>query len=130
MIQMIPIQLPTKMNSIELEFAWILEGMKRDEKIVDYTFEGITFHLADRTTYTPDFLVVYTDHFELVDIKTRGEAKKVRSGDGRVYTKRWSSKRDDAAVKIKVAAALFPWMKWAYYYKEANGRWTREEVGG
>jgi len=29
---------------------------------------------------------------------------------------------------MKVAAELFPWMKWAYWYHEADGRWTREDV--
>ena len=125
---MIPIQLPTKMNTIEVEFAWLLEERKRKGEIVDYVFEGLTFRLADRTTYTPDFLIVYADHFELVDVKARGIKKTMCGKDGRPHVVQWSSKRDDAAVKIKVAAALFPWMQWAYCYKEADGGWTREEV--
>ncbi len=127
---MIPIQRNRGMNGIEEEFAWLLEQRKRSGEIVDYIFEALIFRLADRTMYTPDFLIVHSDYFELVDVKARGIAKLIRSKTGKEYKKQWSSKRDDAAVKIKVAAAIFPWMRWAYYFREANGTWTREVVGG
>ena len=119
------------MNSIEEEFSWILEQQKRAGEIVDYAFEAMTFRLADRTTYTPDFVIVHHDHFELVDVKARGVAKiGISKKTGKPYKKQWTSKRDDAAVKMKVAAERFPWMQWAYYYHEADGRWTREGVKG
>jgi len=125
---MVPIKPENKMNSIEEEFAWLLQAKKLEKEILDWAFESWIFRLADRTTYTPDFMIVYPDHFELVDVKARGMAKMVRSKSGKVYKKQWTSKRDDAAVKMKVAAAMFPWMRWAYYYHEADGRWTREAV--
>ncbi len=126
-----PVTIPTKskrMSGPEEEFAWLLEQRKRTGEIVDYVFEGLTFRLADRTTYTPDFLIVHSDYFELVDVKARGIARLVRAKMRKEYKKQWSSKRDDAAVKIKVAAALFPWMRWAYYFREADGGWIREEI--
>jgi len=125
---MVPIKPENKMNSIEEEFAWLLQAKKLKKEILDWAFEAWIFRLADRTTYTPDFMIVHLDHFELVDVKARGMAKMVRSKSGKVYKKQWTSKRDDAAVKMKVAAAMFPWMRWAYYYHEADGRWTREAV--
>ncbi len=123
-----PLPAVNKMNAIEEEFAWMLEQRKRTSEIVDYAFEAMIFRLADRTTYTPDFVIVHLDHFELVDVKARGVAKMVQSKSGKVYKKQWTSKRDDAAVKMKVAAELFPWMRWAYYYHEADGQWTREGI--
>jgi hypothetical protein len=125
---MTPLKPESKMNSIEEEFSWILEQKKRDRQITDYAFEALTFRLADRTTYTPDFVIVHRDHFELVDVKARGVVKVVRSKSGKAYKKQWTSKRDDAAVKVKVAARMFPWMKWSYWYREANGTWTKECV--
>jgi len=124
-----PLSVVSKMNSIEEEFAWMLEQRKRTGEIVDYAFEAMTFRLADRTTYTPDFVIVHLDHFELIDVKARGVAETVRSKTtGKVRKQQWTSKRDDAAVKMKVAADRFWWMQWAYYYHEADGRWTKEEV--
>ncbi len=126
---MIPIPQECRMNKTELEFSWILEQRKRRGEILDYTFEAITFNLADRTTYTPDFVIIMRDGFELVDVKARGMAKEVKSKkSGKVYKQRWSSKRDDAAVKIKCCARLFPWFRWVYYFREADGQWTREDV--
>lgn len=125
---MIPLVPKSKMNKIETEFAWLLEAKKRAGEILDYAFECVTFRLAERTTYTPDFMIIHHDHFEMIDIKARGEVKLMRRADGQMHKRQWSSKRDDAAVKIKVAAQMFPWMHWVYWYREADGRWTREPV--
>ncbi|MEW5801107.1 MAG: hypothetical protein AB1847_03275 [bacterium] len=73
--------------------------------------------------------LVYPDHFELVDVKARGEVQeKISKKTGRKYKTQWSSKWDDAAVKIKCATERFPYLRWAYYFREADGRWTREDV--
>ncbi len=126
---MIPIIPKERMNKTELEFAWILEQKKRNGELIDYIFEMLIFQLADRTTYTPDFVITFPDHFEIVDIKARGIKKDVKSKiSGKIYKRQWSSKRDDAAVKIKCCARLFPYVKWAYYFREEGGRWTREEI--
>lgn len=88
-----PIFIPQhKMNKTELAYSNFLERRKLAGEIVDYLFEPIKFKLAPKTFYTPDFMVIAEDSFELHEVKGF-----------------W---RDDARVKIKVAAKMFPWFKW------------------
>lgn len=77
------------MNKTEQRRAVELEALRRDGQIACWSYEKITLKLADDTRYTPDFFVVENDgaiRFE----ETKGF---------------W---RDDAKVKIKVAAQQFP----------------------
>lgn len=84
-----PTQPKDKRNGLEREYGKLLEEMKRNGEIVDYFFEGMTLKLADDCRYTPDYLVVYPDHFECHE--TKGF---------------W---REDARIKIKVAAKSYPY---------------------
>jgi len=84
---------PRGMNKTEDAYAWVLEAMKKSGEIKDYRFESINLRMADRTYYRPDFLVVFHTHFEIHEIK-----------GGFV--------QDDAMVKFKATAELFPWFKW------------------
>jgi len=104
---MIPIFTNPKMNKLESRYNQRLELLKRADEIVDYRFEGITFKLADDTRYTPDFLVVLKDCFQLHECKGF-----------------W---RDDAKVKVKVAQKLFPWFKFIIV-RENEGSFIMEEV--
>lgn len=79
------------MNRTEAQYEGHLDLLKRQGEIVDYKFEGLKLRLAEKTFYTPDFLVVCDDRFECHEVKGF-----------------W---RDDARVKIKVAAAMYPWIK-------------------
>jgi len=91
---MIPIQTEIKMNKLEKRYAWELELRKMSGEIIDYRCKPIGLNLAPRLKcyYYPDFLVVYRDYFEFDE--TKG-----------------GFCRDDALVKIKVAASLFPWFR-------------------
>lgn len=77
------------MNRTELAYSEILEGLRLAGKVEWWAFEGVTLKLADDTRYTPDFFVM------------------LKGGDLECHEVKgfW---RDDARVKIKVAAALFP----------------------
>ena len=75
-------------NKTEARFDAILEGLKHERRIEHYAFESVRLRLAGRTTYAPDFLVV-ADRIIFVEVK--------------------GHMRDDAAVKVKVAAELHPW---------------------
>lgn len=88
---------PGVMNRLEAEYAMMLEAMKRADQIFDWRFEAVKLKLADRTYFTCDFLVI-SEHVELHEIKARMKSGKVLC-------------EDDAAVKIKVAAELFPWFR-------------------
>jgi len=79
------------MNHTEAAYALILEARKRTGEVQEYHFDALTLKLAHDTRYTPDFLVVLSDGTcELHEVK--------------------GFMRDDAHVKTKVAARLFPFV--------------------
>lgn len=85
------------MNKLEAEYALYLEGLKRSEEILDYSFEPLRLILADRTTYSPDFMLIMQDlSIEMHEVKAVWSGKKTPHVE------------DDAAVKLKVAAVSFP----------------------
>lgn len=96
-----------RMNKTEAAYASTLELMKRSGEVLDWKFEPMRLILAPNTSYTPDFLVVYTDHFEFHEVKGF-----------------W---RDDARVKIKVAAEIFPWFKFVAV-QLIKKQWKFEEI--
>lgn len=96
------------MNKTEARYSQELELKKRAGLIMHYVFEGITFKLAPDTRYTPDFLVVYLDRFELHEVK--------------------GFFRDDAKVKLKVAASKFPWFVFKLVKWDTRLRGFTEEV--
>lgn len=95
------------MNGTERARAIVLEARKRDGQIRDWRFEQVTLKLAPDCRYTPDMYVVHNDgsvEFE--------ECKGF-----------W---RDDAKVKIRVAARLFPEFKFTAL-RLVRGAWEPEE---
>ena len=98
-----------QMNKTEAEYANLLESLKQVGKVAWYKFEGIKLRLADDTFYTPDFAVMLsTGEMELHEVKGF-----------------W---RDDAKVKIKVAADMYPMQFIAVkrQAKKAGGGWDIE----
>lgn len=98
-----------KMNKTEAEYAAELTCLQMAGEIQWYVFEGMTLKLADNTRYTPDFAVMRADGLI--------ECHEVKGF--------W---RDDARVKIKVAAELFPFRFIAIKKraKKDGGGWDRE----
>lgn len=93
------------MNKTEAEYAAMLELRKRAGEIAWYAFESVKLRLADATFYSPDFTVMLANGaLELHEVKGF-----------------W---QDDARVKIKVAAALFPFQFFAVTKK--RGAWEVE----
>ena len=77
------------MNRTEAAYAQLLEAMKQRGELLWYRFEGLKLRLADATFYSPDFAVMTADGtIECHEVKGH-----------------W---RDDARVKIKVAADQYP----------------------
>lgn len=100
------------MNGTESKYASRLEILRRAGEIRSWAFEQVKIRLADKTFYTPDFLVVTNDG-TIEFHETKGF---------------WE---DDARVKIKVAAEVFParflaarWIKGQWeienFFDEAN----------
>ena len=81
-----------KMNDTEKRYGKYLKGLMLINEIEYYLFESIKLRLADNTTYTPDYFIVYKDRLAFHEVKGF-----------------W---RDDARVKYKVARAMFPWFEW------------------
>lgn len=96
-----------QMNKLETKYAHHLEMRKLAGAIRDYRFESMKFKLADKTYYTPDFLVIEADDsVTLIDVKGHHE--------------------DDARVKAKVAAKDFPWFRFQSM-RWADGQWQVED---
>ena len=92
-----------EMNKTEAKYD---AELKVRPDVVWYKFEGMKFRLADNTFYTPDFIVML-DNGQL-------EAHEIKGF--------W---QDDAKVKIKVAASLYPLRFIAI--KSVKGQWQIEE---
>lgn len=93
------------LNKTEQAYQDQLEAMKHAGQIVWYMFEAINLRLAKRTHYRPDFLVLLASgEFEVHEVKGR-----------------WT---DDARVKIKVAASMYPFRFIAV--RKVKGEFVRE----
>lgn len=97
------------MNKLERDYAMQLAVRKAAGEITDWRFEAINFRLANRCWYTPDFVIFHTNGMlETVEVKGF-----------------W---RDDARVKWKVAAEMYPRIKWTAVTRK-NGEWVYERYG-
>ncbi len=95
------------MNKLESAYGLELEKMKLTGEIIEYKFEAVKLRLADRTYYTPDWFVIFPGHLEFRETK--------------------GFMRDDAAVKLKVAAEQFPWFRFVLV-KYVKKQWITQEV--
>jgi len=76
------------MTDAEQAYAAVLDGLKSAGQILNYWYEPMKLRLAQKTFYTPDFLVMASDYtLELHEVKGF-----------------W---QDAAKIKIKVAAEQF-----------------------
>lgn len=101
------------MNKIEEEFAHYLTVQHAAGEVLWWAYECMKLRLADLTTYTPDFTVLYPDgsmeHIEIKATWSHGKAG-------------WVS---DARVKYKLARETFP-MFWFSVYRKL----PKKEGGG
>jgi len=98
-----------EMNKTEAAYRLHLEMLKAAGEIVWYRFEGVKLRLADGCFYSPDFAVMFsTGVLEMHEVKGF-----------------W---QDDARVKIKVAAEMYPFRFMAVTprAKKNGGGWDRE----
>lgn len=98
-----------QMNKTERAYAERLEYLRSIGAVAWYKFEGVKLRLADNTFYTPDFAVMLADgRMEMHEVKGH-----------------WT---DDARVKIKVAADMYPFQFVALRAKSKRdgGGWEGE----
>lgn len=97
------------MNKTEARYAQHLEGMKARGHVLWWRFEGIKLRLADSTFYSPDFAVMGADGtLEMHEVK--------------------GFMRDDAGVKLKVAADQYPF-RFRLVRAAKGGAWDVQTVG-
>lgn len=97
---------PVRMNKLEAEYALYLKALEYSQEILWYGFESVKLRLADKTFYTPDFAVLGIDGLEFRETK--------------------GFMRDDAAVKLKVAAEHFPFK--FVLVKKVKGEWQHKTI--
>jgi hypothetical protein len=96
------------MNKTEAAHAADLEMQKRAGDILDYRFQPLRLKLAPDCTYEPDFFVLRQDRtIEFHEVK------------GGFVT-------DDAMVKVRVAAQIFPWFTFRLFQYDRRGCRVRE----
>ena len=96
-------------NKTEQAYENFLTLLQRAGNVLWFKFEGVKLRLADNTFYTPDFAVMLANgQMEMHEVKGF-----------------W---QDDARVKIKVAAEMYPFRFIAVKprAKKAGGGWDRE----
>lgn len=99
-----------QMNKTEQAYAVYLSQLQAVGGILWHKFEGVKLRLADNTFYSPDFAVMKPDgQLEMHEVKGF-----------------W---QDDARVKIKVAADMYPFKFVAMKprAKKNGGGWDVEE---
>jgi len=115
-------RVPGAMSKTEERFAKILDGLMLKGEIIEYMFEPITFKLAERLHYKPDFFAVYSDPklgCAFFEIKANHHFANAKSSQA------------NSISKLKVAANKF---KAFYFYKcypkpqKEGGEWVIEPV--
>ena len=109
------------MNKTEAAYNDYLHSRHMAGEVSGWAFEAMTLRLADRTTYTPDFVVFLADG-------------RVQCHEVKAITKsgRWLFE-DDARVKLKVAAEawwMFEFVAAGCVAKANGGGWEFEYIGG
>lgn len=100
------------MNKTEAEHAANLDVLRAAGRIVCYWYEGMTFKLARDTRYTPDFIVL------------------LPNGEIEIHEVKGGFIRDDARVKLKLAADQYPFrfIMVQKLAKKYGGGWNREVI--
>jgi hypothetical protein len=98
---------PGVMNKLERAYADELILRQAAGEIQEWAYESVTLKLAHDTRYTPDFFIV-------------GKAGEIEFHETKGYM------RDDARVKLRVAARMFPFR--FVLVKREGKDWQSEEI--
>lgn len=114
-----------RMNRWEQEYAMELEARKRAGEILWYGFEAIKLRLTGATFYTPDFAVMELrgkvwspEECRASNIPVLPGVSVIMKSPRPTFVEVKGHLRDDANVKFKVAAELFPWAEFFMYRKK------------
>jgi hypothetical protein len=110
------------MNRTEQRYADHLEMRRLGGEVLWYAFGAISFRLAPKTHYHPDFLVMLADDsLEVHEVK--GSVRNRQTGVTKPLVE------DDAAVKIKVAAERYPF-RFVMAWEERGVGWVFRDYSG
>ena len=105
-----------EMNKTEARYAQHLEVRQAAGEIAWFAFERMKLRLAPRTHLTVDFFVQLVDgSFECHEVKGR---------KGNRYFA-----EEDAKLKIKIAAEMFPVFRFLIVWPARGGGWSQERFG-
>lgn len=93
-----------RMNKTEAAWAIRLES---DADVAAWWFGAVKFRLADRSWYTPDFVV------------------QVQDGRFIVYETKGPYIREDAMVKFRGARERYPHFDWQMWQRDGDWKWSR-----
>jgi hypothetical protein len=113
---------PDGMNKTETAYEATLAAAKSAGEIANYWYEGIKLKINTACFYTPDFMVQANNgEIELHEVK--GYKKRANGEHG------WYG-MDDAKVKVKAVAAMFPFAVVVVYQlpKKFGGDWKVETL--
>jgi len=94
------------LNRLESEWLANLQRLQPDRQ---WHPQAVTFRLCNGARYTPD--IVSINYPRAVAWEVKGP---------------WAT--DDAVVKLKVAAAMFPGVGWWLAWKDKSGQWQTQEI--
>jgi hypothetical protein len=98
-----------QMNKTEAAYAAHLELLRQSGDVLWWKFEGVKLRLAPSTFYTCDFMTLNRGHqIEMHEVK------------GGFIT-------DDANVKIKVAASMYPFI--FFIVRKRQSLWMKTPIG-
>lgn len=96
-------------SKFEAAYAQNLIYRQLAGEIILWRSHPLKFRLAKRTWFTPDFLVITEQGLEVHEVK--------------------GFMRDDANVKLKTCAEMYPWFRWFLVRRPAINVWVVKEVG-
>lgn len=116
-------RVPGEPNLLEMKFGLELERRKYEGQVLEYQFEAETLRIAwprpatgvKGATYTPDYRVITADG-EIVFY----ECKPMRK-NGKPFA------REDAMLKLKLAADRHPYRFVIVMLDRATGQWVEQE---
>ena len=95
----------TMKSQLEVDYAAYLESLRMAGEILTWAYERVSIHLADNTSYKPDFLVI-TQRGKIEMHETKGF---------------W---REKDWIKFKTAAAQNPWFSFVSVMRAKDGSWN------
>lgn len=109
------IKRPGVMNRLEEKYAAHLEDLKKSGEIADFSYEALKIRLADKTFFTPDFMILLpTGVIEMHEVKAFWKSKSKPHVES------------SAAIKLKVAAETCPFRFVMVWHVKGVG-WERKE---